>query len=134
MGKSIKISPKHGVNPTIPVCFWCGKEKNEVALLGKLKGDAEAPMHMVLNYEPCDACKQTMESGITLISVTSHPADHRPPIQQNLYPTGEWSVITKEAAQQIFPEAVGKDNTVQKILLEDAAYQQLIKASRQSAE
>ena len=38
---SIKISQKHGVNPTIPICFWCGKEKNEIALLGKLPGDAE---------------------------------------------------------------------------------------------
>lgn len=30
----IKLSPKYGVNPTIPVCFWCGKEKNEIALMG----------------------------------------------------------------------------------------------------
>ena len=28
----IKLSPKHGLNPTIPVCFWCGEERNEVAL------------------------------------------------------------------------------------------------------
>ena len=35
---SILLSPKHGVNPTIPVCFWCGREKNEVALMGYLKG------------------------------------------------------------------------------------------------
>lgn len=24
----ITLSPKYGVNPTIPVCFWCGEEKN----------------------------------------------------------------------------------------------------------
>ena len=36
MSDSIKISPKHGVNPTIPRCFFCGKEKNMVALLGRI--------------------------------------------------------------------------------------------------
>lgn len=42
---SIKISPKHGVNPTIPVCFFCGKPKNEIALMGRMGGkeDIEAP-------------------------------------------------------------------------------------------
>jgi hypothetical protein len=28
---SIKLSPKHGVNPTICTCMWCGKPKNEIA-------------------------------------------------------------------------------------------------------
>lgn len=32
---SIKVSPKYGVNPTIPVCFFCGKPKNEIALMGE---------------------------------------------------------------------------------------------------
>lgn len=42
---SIKLSPKHGVNPTIPVCFFCGKPKNEIALMGRMGGkeDIEAP-------------------------------------------------------------------------------------------
>ena len=37
----IKLSPKHGLNPTMPVCFWCGKEKNEVAhiLINKVEYD-----------------------------------------------------------------------------------------------
>lgn len=42
----VKISPKYGVNPTIPCCFFCGKPKNEIALLGKIGGrgeDLEAP-------------------------------------------------------------------------------------------
>ena len=33
--KNIKISPKHGLNPLIPKCFFCGKEKNEIAILGR---------------------------------------------------------------------------------------------------
>lgn len=36
MSKGIKISPKYGLNPTIPVCFWCGKQKNEIALMGRM--------------------------------------------------------------------------------------------------
>lgn len=52
----IKLSPKHGLNPTIPVCFWCGEERNEVALLGHIGDgrkheDFEAPMHMVIDYD-----------------------------------------------------------------------------------
>ena len=39
MSKSIRLSKEHGVNPTIPICFWCEKDKNEIAMLGKLKGE-----------------------------------------------------------------------------------------------
>ena len=33
---SIKLSPKHGLNPTIATCFYCGKDKNELILAGKI--------------------------------------------------------------------------------------------------
>ena len=36
MSNSIKLSEKYGVNPTIPVCFFCGMPKNEIALLGHI--------------------------------------------------------------------------------------------------
>ena len=48
MSKSIAISPNHGLNPSIPSCFFCGKPKNELVLFGKLKGDAEAPRHFIM--------------------------------------------------------------------------------------
>lgn len=124
MSNSIKISPKHGVNPTIPICFWCGEEKGEIALMGKLKDDMEAPRNMVLDYEPCDKCKERFALGVTLIGTTTHCPDNRPPIQDNedgtLYPTGAWIVITKDAAQRYFagvatPEEI--DNT-ERILVE----------------
>lgn len=53
MSKSIRISEKHGVNPSITICPICGKETG-IALLGKLKGDKEAPMRML--SDPCDDC------------------------------------------------------------------------------
>ena len=50
MSNNIKLSEKYGMNPTIPVCFFCQEEKNEIALLGKLKGDAEAPKIAIIDY------------------------------------------------------------------------------------
>lgn len=66
--RSITLSPEHGLNPTIPVCFWCGKDKNEVALLGRIGGreDRAAPNRMVLDYEPCEDCRRGMARGFTI--------------------------------------------------------------------
>ena len=105
MSKSIKLSPEHGVNPTIPVCFFCGEAKNEIALLGKIGGkneDIQAPQYMVLDYEPCDKCKEQWSQGVALIEVRTEPLpDGRPPIQSNeqgtLYPSGRFAVIKAEA-------------------------------------
>lgn len=114
--KGIKISKKHGLNPTIPVCFWCGEEKHEIALLGEVKtddgGEFKAPMHMVLNYEPCEECQRKMNMGVTLVEVTSQPtSENHLPIQENAFPTGKWVVIKPEAARRIFgnfPEGKNK--------------------------
>lgn len=98
-GKSIRISPKYGVNPTIPICFFCGEPKNEVALLGRIgKGteDIEAPRHALLDYEPCKECLKKMATGITLVEVSNTPSDNQPPIAENAYPTGNWWVVTED--------------------------------------
>ena len=114
MSKSIRISPKYGVNPTIPVCFFCGEAKNEIALMGKVGGkgeDIEMPMHCVLDYEPCDKCKEEMAQGITLIGVAEQPtSENQTPIDANrrLYPTGKWCVITEECTKRIFDESSSK--------------------------
>lgn len=100
---SIKVSPKHGVNPSIPICFFCGKEKNEIALLGRLKGDAEAPRNVIIDYEPCDACKEVFKQGILIVGVSSKPViSNQPPIQDGLYPTGQHVVATKDFICRIF--------------------------------
>lgn len=65
----IPISKKHGVNPTIPLCFFCGEEKNEVALLGKLPDDAEAPRNCVLDMEPCGTCAERRKTHVHLIVI-----------------------------------------------------------------
>lgn len=56
MSKSIKISPKHGVNPSMLQCACCGKDMG-IALFGRLKGDAEAPK--VIKNDLCEDCQKT---------------------------------------------------------------------------
>jgi hypothetical protein len=97
----MKLSPKHGVNATIPVCFWCGKPKNEIALMGQLKDDAEAPRNAVFDYEPCDACKSERALGIALVEVTEDAPS------PSCRPTGNWCVIKEEGLRRIL---TGEDN------------------------
>ncbi len=104
---NIKISPKHGLNPCIPICMFCGKEKNEIALLGRLKGDKEAPMNAVVDYRPCEQCEKNWSMGVPLIRVqTDEVFEGMPPLTvQNgvkLYPTGDHMVMTTEAVHRIF--------------------------------
>ena len=120
MSNGIEISPKHGLNPTIPVCFWCGKEKNEIALLGRIRekttnrfganvtkrdSDIEAPRRMVLDYEPCDECQKMWDSGVAVIEVQETPTlPNQPEIQKGLYPTSRYVVMTVEGANRVFPQ------------------------------
>lgn len=124
-GKSIKISPKYGVNPTIPVCFFCGEEKNEVALLGRIgkgKEDIEAPRHALLDYEPCEECLKKMATGIALIEVSNTPnSDNQPPIIENAYPTGNWWVVDEDFVRSnIQPSELAEQVIVHRKCLVDA--------------
>lgn len=124
-GQSIKISPKYGVNPTIPVCFFCGEPKNEVALLGRIgKGteDIEAPRHALLNYEPCEECLKKMATGITLVEVSNTPnSDNQPPIVAYAYPTGNWWVVDEDFVRNnIQPPELAEQVIVHRKCLVDA--------------
>lgn len=94
----IILSEKYGVNPAIPICFICGKEKNEIILPGRLRGDREAPKHAVWDKNPCDECLGYMKQGIILISVKDGEKGDNP------YRTGGWVVIKEEAAKRIFDD------------------------------
>lgn len=112
-GGSILLSPKHGLNPFIPKCFYCLKDKNEIILAGKMKPqkdargnvidrDPEAPRNVVMDMEPCDECKGFMEQGVILVSVRDEEQSENP------YRTGGWVVLKAEAVQKIIqpPELV----------------------------
>lgn len=66
--KSINLSPKYGVNPSVLHCFICGKETG-VALLGKLKGDVESPHNISDPNEICDDCKKELEKGKFILEI-----------------------------------------------------------------
>lgn len=91
---SIRISEKHGLNPSLSTCAWCGREKGEIVLFGRLKNDAEAPRKAIVDYEPCDTCKKQWQTGVTVIEVTRiPPTDGRPMISKDIYPTGRLVVV-----------------------------------------
>jgi len=91
----IRLSPKHGVNPAIPVCFYCGKSKNEIILTGRLKDDAEAPQRAVWSKAPCDECAAFMKQGVICISTRNGESGDNP------YRTGRFAVLTDEAIQRM---------------------------------
>lgn len=90
---SIPLHPKHGLNPTMEVCFWCGEDTGAIALLGnrsqRITGRDEAPRRTCLNYEPCPACQEKMALGVTLME------------HDGKKPTGRWLVIKPEAIRRI---------------------------------
>lgn len=98
MGRRILLSKKHGVNPTIPLCFYCNAPKNEIILTGHLPNDTEAPKNVVWDKVPCDKCQAWMEQGIILISVRDGETSDNP------YRTGGWTVIKEEAFRRIFKD------------------------------
>lgn len=84
----IRLSEKYGVNPTVQKCFWCGGDIG-VALLGKLKGDREAPREMVLDYSLCKECEEKKKEYVHLIEAVHEPDyQNQPEIQKDLWPTG----------------------------------------------
>lgn len=98
----IMLHPQHGLNPTMPICFWCGEPTGEIALLGRSYKDL-APPHMVLNYNHCPSCQQRIDNaaGVVIIEAVDRP-NGNPEIQSGVYPTGRWVVITHEAAGRMF--------------------------------
>ena len=95
---NIKVSPKHGVNPSLCTCFWCQENSTGIALMGRLKGDAKAPEKILdTSYTPCDKCQKMFDEGVTLIEASPEPIfPGQPPIAKGCYPTGSTMVIKKD--------------------------------------
>lgn len=102
MSKGIILSKKYGVNPAIPLCFYCNKPKNQIILAGRIRRvgdfDAEAPRNMVWDREPCEECKGWMEKGILFISVDEAKSKGD---LKNPYRTGGWAVVKDEAVERM---------------------------------
>lgn len=115
MSNSIRLHKEYGVNPTIPKCFICGKDKNEVVLLGAAYKE-QAPMHMCLDKSPCDECVGYTKQGIIIISVRDGESGDNP------YRTGGWVVIKEEAALRFIPENLLKKRI---LFLEDKVWNEV---------
>lgn len=108
MSKSIRLSKKHEANATMGVCFYCNKPTGTIAMLGALKGDAEAPRYSVLDYVPCDNCKELFNTGIPLIEASTRDVYRtqmpltKSPEGEESYPTGRYMVVTEEFGKSLF--------------------------------
>lgn len=117
MSKAIRLHKDHGLNPTIPTCFFCGEAKNEVVLLGAAyKG--EAPMQMVINAEPCDACKEKFALGITLFGVEPHVPGKTMPLNkggmfQGMGLTGSFAVVSEDFFERVLAPSMGAEQAAQ---------------------
>ena len=106
MSNGIRVSEKYGVNPSMQICFFCRKTKG-IALLGKLKDDVEAPREVLLDYEPCEECAENFKRGVLLIEADTQPVSGGQPCickkdGKELYPTGPFCLMAKEAVERIF--------------------------------
>lgn len=101
MGKGIRLSRKHGVNPSVMLCFFCN-EPAGVALLGRRPDDTEAPRQAVFDKTPCEKCKAYMEQGVILISVDEQKSAGD---LENPYRTGGWVVVKDELVRRIVQPA-----------------------------
>lgn len=93
------LSPKYGLNPCIPVCMYCGKEKNELRLFGRVRSkkyardDIEMPMSAVLDTIPCDSCAEKFSTGVICTEV--FPVDNEEQ-KKHPKPTGRYFVVNPE--------------------------------------
>lgn len=96
---SIRLSPKHGLNPSLMVCYYCGEEYG-IALPGLLKHDTQAPRSCVWDMTPCPSCYGYMREGVILICVSkdSDPNDRNP------WREGPWCVVSDAAIKRMVNE------------------------------
>jgi hypothetical protein len=124
---SIRLHPKHGVNPTIPICRWCGKERNEVAMLGAAYR-GEAPRSMVIDNEPCDACKERWSGNVVLFEVRGTQSDYTL--------TGSYALVNPETARSLFqpPEVAEQVVAKGRAVMDTEAFAKLFSGMRGKGE
>ena len=87
---NILLSPKYGVNPSMTICFYCG-DVTGIALMGKLKGDVEAPKQCCTSVEPCDKCKKKYKDYCLVLEKETKES----------LPSGRWFAVKKD---RVVPE------------------------------
>lgn len=113
MSYGILLDAKHGVNPGLEQCFFCGEAKG-VIMWGRIKtstrealrkggvpasNSGEAPRMMCLDKEPCQKCQEHMKMGIILISVREPTTQEE---RDNPHRTGGWVVVKDDLIRRAF--------------------------------
>jgi hypothetical protein len=92
---NLRLSEKHGVNPSVEHCFFCG-ESFSVVLFGRMKGDAEAP-RSICSGQLCDRCQKVRDGGgVFLIEVSPEYLD-----KENPRRTGRMCALKKGAIREL---------------------------------
>lgn len=116
---TIRLSPEHGLNPSVALCYFCQEPKG-LALLGAMSParrdrlfgpghkspmdtptSAEAPRQATYDEEPCDACKKLMELGVILISYDPAQSGEDP---RNPWRTGGWCVVRDDGVRRLLDD------------------------------
>lgn len=130
----MKLSKKHGVNPSIIKCFWCNKDIG-IAMLGQIdKADSKAPDCICTSYEPCDECKEKFDHGITVMGVSNVPINENMPhvsVNDNgdkLYPTGKYFVTSDSFINELIKDEETKTLVLKsrKMYMEDDIVEEII--------
>lgn len=90
----VRLHREHGLNPSIKVCYWCGKEGGIMLLGAAYKG--KAPTHMVTSKEPCGECKKLAAQGIVIAEVKNGESGDNP------NRTGRMIVLKEKAFVRMF--------------------------------
>lgn len=103
----------------MPICFWCTKETGKPVKLPEVNGKIP-PKKAILNYEPCEACKEIFCQGIHIIGVVDKPlVETMPPIVKDgeveLYPTGSFFVASESWTEEMLKKN-GKADMLEDVL------------------
>lgn len=109
-GGSIRLSKKHGLNPSVLKCWICGGDAG-LALLGQvarredgpgsriIEHHAEAPREMTRKGDTCSTCEGVMKSGgIMLVEVRDGEGGDDP------YRTGRVWGLSKQWADRVLKD------------------------------
>ena len=107
--RGIQLHPTLGVNPKLCVCFYCGKETGEIALLGRYNPkEVQDTWFIVTNKHPCAWCKDNMVKGIVCIEANETLTGPQP--------TGAYAVLKVEAVERMPLDPAMKNKLLHKRL------------------
>lgn len=113
--KSIRLSPRHGLNPTMLVCPVCQGDSG-IGLPGYIKGDQQAPRYS-LDRQPCQSCQARFDEGYLAFIRTdvddAKVADEKLSMQEvRKHATGEVLWIKARVANTVFNVPLSQVNAM----------------------